>query len=223
MSDTYTSWTLLFDGSRMDLASGCGIVMISLEGQKTLLSFQFDFDCTNNQAEYKAVIIGLQIIRELGMQTIEVFGDSQLVINHFGGTYKCHSPDFALYYIVAKQLLENFDDVILSHVPRRFNTKTNELAYVAIRGNIPQGVYDRTIIAHRKPLPFVKRRALAILDLFHVEISESDWRHPLIQFLKYPNLKAYQKTKRRAVNYVLMDRELYKKSPKDDLCLRCLS
>lgn len=59
-------WSLLFDGSRTQEVSGCGIILISPEGLRIELSFQFDFQCTNNQAEYEAIVIGLEILRELG-------------------------------------------------------------------------------------------------------------------------------------------------------------
>ena len=63
MATSWTPWELFFDGSRTYQASGCGIIISSLASLKTLLSFQFDFKCTNNQAEYEALIIGLKILR----------------------------------------------------------------------------------------------------------------------------------------------------------------
>ncbi|XP_058211507.1 uncharacterized protein LOC131323676 [Rhododendron vialii] len=79
---SFTPWTLLFDGSKTQMVSGCGVIIISPQGLRTELSFQFDFPCTNNQAEYEAVIIGLEILRDLEAKEVRVIGDSNLVINH---------------------------------------------------------------------------------------------------------------------------------------------
>ena len=59
-------WTLKFDGSSIEKSIGAGVVITSPEGTKIALSFHFDFECTNNQAEYEALIIGVQILQDLG-------------------------------------------------------------------------------------------------------------------------------------------------------------
>ena len=74
-------WSLLFDGSSTAVSGGAGIVLTSPEGHTTAISFQFAFVCTNNIAEYEALIAGLITARSLGAAKIKVFGDSKLVIN----------------------------------------------------------------------------------------------------------------------------------------------
>ena len=44
---------------------------------------------TNNQAEYEAIFKGLQLLHEVKAKAIEIFGDSQLIINHLIGLYEC--------------------------------------------------------------------------------------------------------------------------------------
>ena len=55
-------------------------MIISPRGVKTTLSFNIAFECTNNQAEYEALVIGLEILPELGEKDVQVIGDSQLVL-----------------------------------------------------------------------------------------------------------------------------------------------
>lgn len=98
---------MLFDGSKTQEASGCGIILISPEGLRTEMSFQFDSQCTNNQAKYEAIVIGLEILRELEAMSVEVIGDSSLVINHLADTFKCYSEDLAPYYMAAVQLIQD--------------------------------------------------------------------------------------------------------------------
>ncbi|CAL8999868.1 unnamed protein product, partial [Prunus brigantina] len=73
-----TPWKLYFDGSRTDIASGAGIVLEEPLGIRHCYSFQLNFQCTNNRAEYEALIIGLEMLVELGIQSVEILGDSML-------------------------------------------------------------------------------------------------------------------------------------------------
>ena len=63
-------------------------MIISLREVKTTLSFNLVFECTNNQAEYEALVIGLEILLELRAKDVRVIGDSQLVLLLLTGEYK---------------------------------------------------------------------------------------------------------------------------------------
>ena len=69
-------WILKFDGLSIEKLVGAGVVIISPSGIKTTLSFAIDFKCTNNQAKYKALIIGLKILQDLGAKEVLIIGDS---------------------------------------------------------------------------------------------------------------------------------------------------
>ena len=58
---------------------GAGIVIISPKKIKTTLSFNLAFKCTNNQVEYEALMISLEILLEFGAQEVHIIRDSQLV------------------------------------------------------------------------------------------------------------------------------------------------
>ncbi|KAH7864116.1 hypothetical protein Vadar_025982 [Vaccinium darrowii] len=137
--------------------------------------------------------------------------------------WECNSEEIAPYYMAARQLLDEFDDASLLHIPRRFNQEANELAQIATGIKIPQGWYKRTITIQKKSLPSFKRRS-ASMDIFTTDIGgqEEDWRTEIITFLKHPNLSSTKKIRERAVHYVLIEDELYKKSLEDDLLLKCI-
>ena len=78
-------WVLNFDGFSTDNSTRAGIVIISPKGIKTTLSFNLAFKCTNNQAEYEALVIGLEILLELRAQEVHIIGDSQLVLWQLSG------------------------------------------------------------------------------------------------------------------------------------------
>ncbi|KAM1952552.1 hypothetical protein ACFX15_007009 [Malus domestica] len=125
-----THWRLYFDGSCTQKAFGAGIVIINLQGVHHYYSFLLDYQwSTNNRAEYEALIIGLEILIDLG--AIE-FSDSELEINQLNGKYKCRHITMAGYYLAATPLLSYSDsNISVNHVPKGSNLAANEMAQVA--------------------------------------------------------------------------------------------
>ncbi|XP_058203002.1 uncharacterized protein LOC131317472 [Rhododendron vialii] len=201
-----TPWTLLFDGSRTQEVPGCGIIIISPKGLSTELFFQFDFPCTNNQAGYEAVVIGLAILRDIEAREVKVIGDSNLVINHLVGTFKCYSKDLAHYYMAAVQLIQNFDNVTVKHVSRSMNTEANSLAQASIGLKLSPKMIHKIITVQKRLLPSIRRRGLG-LEVFNSNFTgeesddepENDWRTPIISFLKRPHHRTSRKVRRRAI------------------------
>ncbi|KAH7836020.1 hypothetical protein Vadar_032031 [Vaccinium darrowii] len=137
--------------------------------------------------------------------------------------WECNSEEIAPYYMAARQLLDEFSDASLLYIPRRYNQEANELAQIATGIRIPQGWYKRTITIQRRSLPSVKRKS-ASMEIFTTDLGgqEEDWRTEIITFLKYPSLSSTKKIRERAIQYVLIEDELYKKSLEDDLLLKCI-
>ena len=69
-------WILKFDGSSKEKSVVSRIVIISPKGIKTTLFFNLAFKCTNNQAEYEALVIVLEILMEHGAQEVHIIGYS---------------------------------------------------------------------------------------------------------------------------------------------------
>jgi len=73
---------------------------------------------TNNQADYQALIKGLELLKEVRVDAVEIFGDSMLVINQLARIYECRSEVLIAYYERSIQLLKEFMDFRLEHIPR---------------------------------------------------------------------------------------------------------
>lgn len=69
-------WVLRFDGCSTRTSAGVGIVMVSTFGIKTTMSFQLNFQCFNDQAKKEALIIGLELLKEMGAENVEILKDS---------------------------------------------------------------------------------------------------------------------------------------------------
>jgi ribonuclease HI len=82
-------WTLFFDGFTCGEGAGIGIVLISPQGRKYEFSLPIVATSTNNQADYQALIKGLELLREICADAVEILGDSVLVINQLAGIYEC--------------------------------------------------------------------------------------------------------------------------------------
>ena len=74
-------WTLYFDGASNALGNGIGAILISPEGFHTPFTARLCFHCTNNMEEYEACIFGLKAAIDLGIKSLDVFGDSALFIS----------------------------------------------------------------------------------------------------------------------------------------------
>jgi hypothetical protein len=73
-------WKLFFDGSTCREGQGVGIHLILPRGAVFEQSVHLEYFCMNNQAEYEAIMLGLQILSSMGIKHVEAFGDSLLVV-----------------------------------------------------------------------------------------------------------------------------------------------
>lgn len=85
---------------------------------------------TNNIAEYRAMIIGLQwlIDNELNDAPVAVFGDSNLVIQQMAGNWRAKGGKYYPFYVKAKALREHFSDISFTWIPRAENVECDELS-----------------------------------------------------------------------------------------------
>ena len=87
---------------------------------------------TNNEAEYKGLIMGLQKAVEMNIKELYVEGDSLLVIKQMKGEYKVNSINLQYLYKTAKSLELKFDKIYYNHVYRNFNKRADELSNISI-------------------------------------------------------------------------------------------
>ncbi|KAG8497464.1 hypothetical protein CXB51_008660 [Gossypium anomalum] len=126
-----SSWKLNFDGTSNAVGNRIEAVLVSPNGDHYPFTCMLDFDCTNNMAEYEAYIMGLQAAIERGIKTLEVYGDSALVIYQLRGEWKTRDPKLINYRMVVLGLLREFDDITFNYLPRDENQLADALATLA--------------------------------------------------------------------------------------------
>nr|AFK33324.1 unknown [Lotus japonicus] len=137
-SNANRSCTLEFDGSSKGNpgSAGAGAVLRAEDGSKVYLREGVG-NQTNNQAEYRGLILGLKHAHEQGYQHINVKGDSQLVCKQVEGSWKARNPNIASLCNEAKELKSKFQSFDINHVPRQYNSEADVQANLGV--NLPAG------------------------------------------------------------------------------------
>jgi ribonuclease HI len=89
-------------------------------------------ETTNNRAEYEALIRALEAADEFGFDTVDVRGDSELIIKQVTGEWSANNPVLRELRVTARELLETFDSWSLEHIPREVNSRADKLANEAL-------------------------------------------------------------------------------------------
>ena len=101
-------WKVFVDGASSALGVGVGIIVITLKGIRLEHSFRLGFKASNNEAEYEALLTGLRVVSDLGAKEVEVYSDSQLVINLVQGSFEAKDPQMVEYLRLVKQTMDRF-------------------------------------------------------------------------------------------------------------------
>ncbi|XP_050895644.1 uncharacterized protein LOC127102307 [Lathyrus oleraceus] len=228
------SWKQYFDKSSHKNGTCIGVVVISPNKIPTTFQYKVEGICSNNEAEYKALITGLEMLLGLGATRVEIMRDSELVIKQITKEYRCVKENLITYFIIASGLLKKFEMVYIRHIPRIENMIANDLAQIASGYKISREKLHKVIEVRGK----VVETRLIPLDLEHtrlgcadegnfevlaiVSLADEDWRKPIVVYLQNPTTYTDRKTRYRALSYVLLGSELFKKSP-ERILVKCLS
>ncbi|XP_020272463.1 uncharacterized protein LOC109847642 [Asparagus officinalis] len=129
-------WQMFFDGaSRVGMSDPSlqewGVVLTSPRNHVLPHAFSLTEPCTNNVDEYNALLIGLELARELEIRHLEAYGDSQLIIKQMTGDYEVRNDDLISLHKAATKLVESFKSFCIEHVLRSKNTYADALASLA--------------------------------------------------------------------------------------------
>jgi hypothetical protein len=170
---------------------------------------KLDFSCTNNIAEYEALLLGLRKLKAMGIRRAVLKTDSQVISGHVDKSCKARDPKLEKYLDTVRRLEASFEGFSVKNIPRGENEHADLLAKSAAQElPLPSEVFFETI----KP-PSVELLERAVLNISHV--YSEDWRTEIMSFLQGNFLsddEAYNKRiEARARPYVIIEGELYKR------------
>lgn len=111
-----------------------GVVLMNPDGQLIEEVSKPIGPAINTVAEYQALIVGLKLARGRGIQRIRVFLDSELVVDQVNGRAKVAKEHIRPLHAEACSLLQEFPNIRISWIPRKWNAEADALATKALRG-----------------------------------------------------------------------------------------
>ena len=119
--------------------AGAGVWMTDGEGRKVFEMCRYLGRKTNNEAEYWALLLGLQEARRLGGRSIRIFTDSELVEKQVKGLYRVKNLNLKILHTSVIQQLKSFSSYAIESIPREENREADRLANQAIQRGIARG------------------------------------------------------------------------------------
>ena len=125
--------TLFTDGGARDNPGPAGIgYVLTPDSGAQILHGEYIGETTNNQAEYKALIAGLQRAHGAGVTNLECFLDSLLVVMQVKGKYKVKNEELKPLVAEVKHIAKNFAAISFDHVRREKNAMADKLVNEAL-------------------------------------------------------------------------------------------
>ncbi|XP_042444109.1 uncharacterized protein LOC122029235 [Zingiber officinale] len=208
------TWKIYVDGSATHKGSGVGILLISPQGDILQLAVRLNFRATNNEAEYEALLAGLQVARHVGAAQVIIHSDSQLVTQQVVDNFVVNCDKLQVYREAYEKMKEEFVEVTVTKIPKVDNEKADELAKMT--SSLTTWVLDRSM---------AQTFLIAQIDLQNNKEATIDWRAPMISYLLQGTLpddpEESRLVRKQAHAYVMIGDQLYKRSFSRPL-LKCL-
>ncbi|KAL2234291.1 UNVERIFIED_CONTAM: Retrovirus-related Pol polyprotein from transposon [Sesamum indicum] len=210
-------WMLHVDGSSNTSNGGAGILIQGPGEVEIEVAARLSFHATNNEAEYEALILGLELAHAAGARILEVYTDSQLVAMQIEGNYEAKEQTMSMYLKKSKSLIERFDKCTIQQIPRGENDRADSLSKI---GASLSGIKNRSITVMVKDRP-----AIAEVDIHTID-QPCTWMDELALYLKegiLPKNPSQAKNLRiKATRFTMIESELYKRTA-DGPLLKCLN
>ncbi|KAM2041238.1 hypothetical protein ACFX16_035077 [Malus domestica] len=183
---TAPAWSLYVDGSSNQQGCGVGLVLTTLDKVVMEYALRFKFKASNNEAEYEALLAGLRLAKHLGVKRIDIFSDSQLVVNQVTNNFDAKDSSMAAYLAQTQLLLKHFHYQI-TEIPRAVNSHADALAHLA------STVED--MIGRKIQVELLVAPSTMVAEVCNLQQGDS-WITPIYRFLAHgtlPNEKVQAK------------------------------
>ena len=124
-------WTLRVDGASRSSGSGVGLLLQSPTGEHLEQAIRLGFPASNNEAEYEAILSGLDLALALSVSKLQVYSDSQLVVRHVQKEYEAKDARMTRYLTKVRDTLQRFPEWTIEKIRRTENGCADALAGIA--------------------------------------------------------------------------------------------
>ncbi|XP_020239374.1 uncharacterized protein LOC109818341 [Cajanus cajan] len=212
-------WVLRVDGSSNNQGSGAGIILEGPTGLALEQSLRFAFKASNNQAEYEALLAGLRLAREVGVQNLLCWTDSKVVSEKVNENFQVKDAQLLKYYHTFQNMCQHFDQVSVKHTPCEHNDRADQLARLATSNQKPGQL--RTTLHLELSTPSIE-----VVECLSVSEQSATWMTDILRFitegvgLTCPS--AAKKLRTQAARYSVIGGELFRRDFSSPL-LKCLN
>ncbi|XP_024039511.1 uncharacterized protein LOC112098123 [Citrus clementina] len=206
-NDETQVWQMSVDGSSGERGSGAGIVLEGPEGEEISYAVKLEFATTNNQAEYEALIAGLELARAVKADRVKIRTDSQLVANHVSERFQPREEKMEQYLKIVRQMMGKFEAVEVIQIPREQNSRADILARMAA---VADQKMPKSVPLEVKSSPSIEHN----LGVLRIE-QKCSWRDPIVSYLRDgvlpPDKLRARKIRAQASRYTMIDGVLYRR------------
>ena len=121
-------WIVHIDGAWGSTGAGIAAIITSSSGIKLRYAVRLEFQCTNNSAEYKAIILALSKLCALSIRRAIIKIDSQVTSGHIEKSFKARDPELQKYLHTVRKIEGFFLGITTKPIPRLENNEANERA-----------------------------------------------------------------------------------------------
>ena len=129
------------DGLFTQYAGGIGVVLQFLKGDRLTYKVRLQYQTTNNEVEYEALLKGLELAKSIEAKSILILGDSQLVMGQVNGTCEAKEERMKKYLEKVLQLVKKFKETNFVQILREENMEADALAKEGL-ANQPMDEFD---------------------------------------------------------------------------------
>ena len=122
---------LRVDGASRSSRSGVGLLLQSPTGEHLEQAIRLGFPASNNEAEYEAILSGLDLALALSISKLLVYSDSQLVVRHVQQEYEAKDARMAQYLTKVRDTLQRFTEWTIEKIRRTENGRADTLTGIA--------------------------------------------------------------------------------------------
>ncbi len=128
-----TEYSLFTDGGSRGNPGNAAIGFVVYKNDKEIFTFKkFLGICTNNIAEYTALVYALTYLNKQGIKEVTCFLDSELVVKQLNGLYKVKDEKMKMYNERVQLLKKEFTNITFNHVLREKNKLADKLVNEAL-------------------------------------------------------------------------------------------